>query len=233
MFPQTVVLTAFLLADPADLNQIGDHTYRVPAAVLTTRYDWNVADQLYLSYTLRDYTAQNVLRHYEKLLRMFPYSQLSRGASTLRVHAVSPTEPALFERSFDDPPRPDSIVEAAREFMSGDCGLYLDTRWDLWQFDADWQLLPSRVTLAGFAPAFDSGLEDHLRIELGIDELFLPQPQLPNHLFMARSNVRSLLHLVHELDRSFSAAERRLWTETGANFAEHLQSALAGSGVEA
>jgi hypothetical protein len=191
-----------------------------------------VADQLYLSYRLREYTAQSLLRHYEKLLRLFPYSRLSRGASTLRVNAVSPTEPALFERSFDDPPQPDSIVEAAREIMSADCGLYLETRWDLWQYDTDWQLLPSRVTIAGFAPGFESGLDDHIRIDLGIDALFLPEPALPNSLFMARSNVRSLLHLVHELDRNFTAAERRLWTETGENFAQHLQSALEESGIQ-
>ena len=38
--------------------------------------------------------------------------------------------------------------------------------------------------------------------------------------------------LVHEVDRTFVAADRRLWTETGGNFAQHLQSALEGSGVE-
>jgi hypothetical protein len=173
-----------------------------------------------------------VLRHYEKLLRQFPYSRLSRGASTLRVNAVSPLEPPLFERSFDDPPQPDAIITAAREFISEDCGVSLETRWDLWQFDTDWQLLPARITLAGFAPGFDSGIEDHLRVDFGVDSLFLPQPDLPNYLFMARSNVRSLLHLVHELDRSFVAAERRLWTESGENFAQQLQAALEDSGAQ-
>jgi hypothetical protein len=190
-----------------------------------------VADQLYLSYRIQDYTAQNTLRHFEKLLRLFPYSRLSRGASTLRVNAISPLEPPIFERSFDDPPQPDDVIAAAREFVSADCGVYFETRWDLWQFDTDWQLLPARVTLAGFAPEFDSGVGDHIRIDFGIDTLFLPQPDLPNHLFMARSNVRSLLHLVHEADRNFAAAERRLWTESGENFADHLQAALADSGA--
>jgi hypothetical protein len=190
-----------------------------------------VADQLYLSYKLRDHTAQNMLRHYEKLLRVFPYSRLSRGASTLRINAVSPLEPPLFERSFDDPPPMDDVLAGVKEFMAADCGLYFETRWDLWQYEADWQLSPSRVTLAGFAPGFETGAEDHLRVEFGVDTLFLPQPDLPNYLFMARSNVRSLLHLVHELDRNIAAAERRLWTESGENFAEHLQSALEQSGA--
>jgi hypothetical protein len=115
---------------------------------------------------------------------------------------------------------------AVREYACADCGLYVDTSWDLWQFERDWVVAPSRVTLAAFSSGFESGLDDHLRIEFGIDELFLPQPELPNALFMARSNVRSLLHLVHELDKAFNAQERRLWTETGENFAEKLQAAL-------
>lgn len=186
-----------------------------------------MSDQLYLSYTFHDNTAQNVVRMFEKLLRTFPYSRLSAGATTLRVNAVSYTEPPLFERSFDDPPDVEEILGAVREFASADCGLAVETRWDLWQYEADWQLAPARVTLAGFAPEYESGSDDHIRIELGRDALFVPDPDLPNGLFMARSNIRSLLHLVHELDRQFAAAERLLWTESGENFAERLRSALA------
>lgn len=186
-----------------------------------------MSDQLYLSYRLRDYTAQNVVRLFEKLLRTFPYSRLSGGASTLRVNAVAHIEPPVFERSFDDPPDIEAVLEGVREFASADSGLYFETRWDLWQYESDWKLSPARVTLAGFAPEFDSGADDHIRIEFGRDALFIPDPDLPNALFMARSNIRSLLHLVHELDRQFAVHDRRLWTETGGNFAERLQAALA------
>jgi hypothetical protein len=65
-----------------------------------------------------------------------------------------------------------------------------------------------------------------LRIDFGIDTHFLPQVDLPKHLFMARSNVRSLLHLVHELDRTLVAESRRLWTESGENFSDKLREAL-------
>jgi hypothetical protein len=43
---------------------------------------------------------------------------------------------------------------------------------------------------------------------------------------MARSNIRSLLHLVRELDGALNAESRKLWTESGENFAERLQAAL-------
>jgi hypothetical protein len=187
-----------------------------------------MADQLFLSYCLRGFAPQNMVRHYEKLLRVFPYSRLSRGTAVLRVHAVSAIEPPLFEQAFDEPPDIEAILAAIREYAAPDCGMFLDAHWDLWQYENDWKLAPSPVSLCCFAPGFESGTEDHLRVEFGIDTHFLPQPDLPKHLFMARSNVRSLLHLVHELDRSFSVESRRLWTESGENFADKLRESLDG-----
>jgi hypothetical protein len=140
-------------------------------------------------------------------------AKLSRGVTNLRVHAVSPQEPPLFETSFDDPPDTGKLIGAVREFACADCGIYTEGWWDLWQFERQWQVRPSRVTLAGFAPGFESGADDHMRIDFGIDEIFLPQPDVTDSLFMARSNVRSLLHLVHELDRNFNVLERRALEE--------------------
>ena len=188
-----------------------------------------MADQLYLTYRLRGFSPANMLRHYEKLLRAFPYSRLSSGASVLRVYAVSATEPVLFERSFDDPPDAAAILEAAKPFAAADCGILLDTRWDLWQFEKDWELMPARVTLSCFGPEYEDSDGGHLQIDFGIDTHFLPQRDLPNHLFMARSNIRSLLHLVGELDRTLTAETRRLWSESGENFAERVQAYIAGA----
>lgn len=188
-----------------------------------------MADQLYLSYRLRGFTAATMLRYYEKLLRSFPFSRLTTSASTLRVHAIAATEPPVYESGYDNPPDLDKVLAAAREFSGADTGAYLDTQWDIWQFNKEWKLTPSAVTLGCFAPAFESESEDHLRVEFGIDTHFLPQPDLPNHLLMTRSNIRSLLHLVHEMDRLFVAERRSLWTESGENFAERLQSALESS----
>lgn len=233
MLPQPLILAPPLFTEALYLYQICYHTFRLTAVSGDERYDRVVADALYLSYRLRGFTAANMLRHYEKLLRSFPFSQLSRSASTLRVHAIAATEPPVYESGYDNPPDLDKIVAATREFSREDTGVLLDTQWDLWQFDKDWKLTPTAVTLGCFAPAFESESEDHIRIDFGIDTHFLPQPDLPNHLFMTRSNVRSLLHLVHELDRLFVAERRSLWTESGDNFAERLQSALESSDVGA
>ena len=179
-----------------------------------------VADRLYLSYRLRGFTESNMVRHFERMLRAFPFSRLATTGLVVRVQAVSASEPSLYEQAFDKDTDLDSIVRALREYMSADCAAEVDGYWDLWQYDREWRLAPSGVTLVCLGPAFERESDDHLRIDLGIDTLFLPQPDLPNHMFMAQSNIRSLLHLVADLDGALSGERRRLWTESGENFAE-------------
>ncbi len=72
-----------------------------------------MADQLYLSYTLRKYSEENMLRHYEKLLKLFPFSRLARNASTFKVIPVYFTEPAgLFHRQ-------QRLMQLLREIFAG------------------------------------------------------------------------------------------------------------------
>src|SRR5215213_9288528 len=99
-----------------------------------------VADQLYLSYKLRGFSNMNMLRHWERLLRVFPFSKLAQSSNTLRVHAVSFTEPPLFEGSFVDPMNLDAVLAAAKEFTGSDCAAQLEGKWDLWQYASnDWK----------------------------------------------------------------------------------------------
>jgi hypothetical protein len=191
-----------------------------------------MADRLFLSYKLRGFTVNNMLRHYERLLRTFPESRLSGGTSVLRIHAVSDMEPVLFEKSYEDPPDIDAIIAAAREFVAADTALYFESHWDLWQYDREWKLLPSPVALACFGPEFERQESVDVEIDLVIDTHFLPQTDLPNSLFMARSNIRSVLQLAAELDRTLPAKSRKLWTESGENFADRLRGLLGGSEFE-
>jgi hypothetical protein len=185
-----------------------------------------VADQLYLSYKLRGFSNMNMLRHWERLLRKFPYSRLSKTGSTVYIRAVSYAEPALFEQGLPDPLDLDTVLQLAKEFTAADCAAELETKWDLWRFDGDWKLSPSRVTLTCFAAGFEDSDGDHLRVDFGSDSIFLPDPELPNALFMSQSNIKSLLHFVHEADTALTVENRRLWTESGENFAERLQATL-------
>ncbi len=193
-----------------------------------------------------------MLRNYEKLLRLFPFSLLAQQATTFKIMAVDPSEPVVAEIPYSPPVPIEAVLAVAKDFQNADASYRLETWWDLWQFDVDWKLAPARVALCCFGPEFNqspSGLdrapdaqpasviafpnpnEDAaigcaLEIEFGIDANFLPQPDLPDSPRMIESNIKSLLKLVHDLDDALPVETRRLWSESGENFAEKLHQAL-------
>ncbi|MGD0298784.1 MAG: hypothetical protein ABSE86_16895 [Bryobacteraceae bacterium] len=189
-----------------------------------------MADQLYLTYTLRNYSEENMLRYYEKLLKLFPFSRLAKNPSTFKVIPVDITEPAVLEIPMSAPVEIDQVLAAAKDFANPDSCYRLETWWDLWQFDADWKLTPSRAALVCFGPEFEREDESHLEIEFGIDAHFLPQPDIPGSLVTIQSNIKSLLKMVHDLDDALPVETRRLWSESGENFSEKLQQALQAAG---
>jgi hypothetical protein len=172
-------------------------------------------DRLYLSCWVRGFNDANMLRHFEKLLGLFPYSKLAARGPVLRIYALEHLEPPQLEREFLPGPEPREIVQAARDFAHDDCAFEVDATWDLWQFDGDWRLAPSAVTLACFAPAFDNDTGDQLRIDFGNDARFLPNPHLEGGPRMAQSNLKSLVTLVHEVERILDLDRRQLWSESG------------------
>jgi hypothetical protein len=189
-----------------------------------------MADQLYLSYTLRNYSQENMLRYYEKVLRLFPFSRLARNPSTFKIIPVDYTEPAVLEVPIPPPVAIDQVLAAAKDFENADSCYRLETWWDLWQFDAEWKLAPSRAAPVSFGLEFQHEDESHLEIEFGIDAHFLPQPDIPGSLVTIQSNIKSLLKLVHDLDDALPVETRRLWSESGENFSEKLQQALQAAG---
>ena len=186
-----------------------------------------MADQLYLSYWLHGFTEDSMLRHYEKMLRLFPYSRLARQGPVFRIIPIDFNEPAVFERAYGTQFEIPDVLEAAKEFQHADSCYLLEAAWDLWQFDADWHLAPSRATLCCFGPQFENEGGENLRVEFGLETLFLPQTGIPNNLRMAQSNIKSLLKLVHDLDDRLNPDRRLLASESGGSFPEKLQHALA------
>jgi hypothetical protein len=165
-----------------------------------------------------------MLRHMSTMLEKFPFSRLSPG-TVLRMHAVNETEPMVFERAFDEP-QPAELVASAKDFLHADAAVEVNAKWDLWQFEGEWKVAPARVSLWALGPAFEVDRKENLRIDFGIDSNFLPQPGAADGALPVQSNIRSLLHLVHELDNVLAVEKRQLWTESGENFAEKLQEAL-------
>src|SRR5947209_17339964 len=79
-----------------------------------------MADQLYLSLWLNGFTEHNMLRHYERLLKLFPFSRLAQAPSSFKVIAIEYSEPPLLERALEPPIAPDQVLAAAREFEHAD-----------------------------------------------------------------------------------------------------------------
>jgi hypothetical protein len=194
-----------------------------------------VTDQLSLSIWLDRHARANRLRHFQKLLRIFPFSQREQGQSTVSILAIDETEPPLLEKAMNGPINTADVEAVLADYKGEDIAYQVESWWDLWQFEDDWQLKPARVTLSCFGPAFDNGTEqqtgeqEDLRIDFGVDTYYLPNENAPGNARMVESNIKSLLRLVHELESELPVEKRRLETESGENFADRLQQALAAS----
>jgi hypothetical protein len=193
-----------------------------------------VTDQLYLSIWLERGSHAKRLKHFETLLRLFPFSQRPQGQTTVSVQAVDSTEPPLLERPMNGPIDVEDVLEILHDYTGDDVAQRVESFWDLWQFiDENWALAPARVALICQGPEFDNNTEDavqdqeQLRIEFGVDINYLPQPEIAGSARLTESNLRSLLRLVHELDSTLPVKKRRLETESGENFAERLQQVAA------
>jgi hypothetical protein len=197
-----------------------------------------VTDQLSLSIWLARGNQASRVKHFEKLLRIFPFSQRPQPQSTIAVQAIDTTEPPLLERPVNGPVEVSEIVEVLGDYAGDDITYRIESWWDLWQCDEDWSLRPAHVVLSCFGPDFESGSEwgdsrqEDLRIDFGVDSHYLPQADIAGSAKLIESNIKSLLRLVHELDAALPVEKRRLETESGENFADRLQRAVTGNRIQ-
>jgi hypothetical protein len=169
-----------------------------------------VSDRLYLSCWLEKFSALNMHQAY------------------LRVSAVDETEPALHEQVFNLVSEKGALVDVMRGWNATDSCFEVEGYWDLWQlYEEGWKLKPSRVHLFFYGPAFPSDLGEQIRMELGLETQYLPAlDESSEGLRLLQSNIRSLLQLSRDLEGRLKVKERRLWSESGANFAQRLQQSL-------
>jgi len=197
-----------------------------------------VTDQLSLSIWLERDSRTRRLKHFEKLLRTFPFSQRSQPQSTVSIQAIDLTEPPLLERPMNGPIDVSEVLAIFNDYSGDDIAYRLETWWDLWQYNEDWSLSPARIVMSCFEPEFDNGSEsgsgeqEDLRIDFGVDSHYLPQTEIAGGAKLIESNIKSLLRLVHELDAALPVEKRKLETESGENFADRLQRAAAGNRIQ-
>lgn len=197
----------------------------------------DVTDQLFLSLWLDQSGRMTRLKQFDKLLRLFPFSQREQPQSTVSILAVSETEPPLLERPMNGPFDLDEVQQILKEYAGNDIAYTIESWWDLWTYDGDWDVRPARVLLSCFGSDFDNGSEvesgeqEDLRIDFGVDTRFLPDPDLPGSPRMVESNIKSLLRLVNQVETSLPVKRRVLQTESGENFAERLQASMRVDGA--
>ena|SRR5271157_2904218 len=185
-----------------------------------------MGDPLYLSLWLGGFSPLALPVYFRKTLEVFPLSKLAPGG-ILRVYAVSFREVPVFEGFIDTEVDARAAADAVQELVHDDCCIQLETRWDLWLWNGDWSLQPSRVCIEIHAPLFEhdvlnpTGEAEHVWIDLGREELFLPQPK-SDQLRPVQSNIRSILHLASDLEDALAVERRLLWSESEDNFAERL-----------
>jgi hypothetical protein len=162
------------------------------------------------------------------LLRAFPFSQLSKSTTVLRIQPLTLGEPPVFERAYPPPLNVDELVEDFGEYFGDDSGATIETNWDLLQLSesAEWALSPTRVTLQCFGPSFEEGEEEQIRLDFGGDDLFVPGPDDNRQLKPIEQNLRSLIKLSNDLESEVQPQRRHLWSESGSNFADKLRQAL-------
>lgn len=167
------------------------------------------------------------------MLELFPFSRLALRGPVVRVYAVEHSEPPQFEREFppaaDIPESVREMIESFREFMHEDSLCEIDAAWDLWQYDGDWRLAPVTVTLICLGPDFDDATGDQLRIEFGPDSHFIPDPEIAASVQMTQSNLKSLVHLVHEIEKAIDLDRRLLWSESGDSPVDLIAQAVESS----
>ena len=177
-------------------------------------------------------------RYFEKMLSLIPFSQREQGQSTLTVQAVNVTEPPLLENPMNGPFNLSDVMDALRDYDGPDIAYRLESWWDLWVYNGeDWRIGPARIAIAAFGSHFDNGgslevaAQEDLRIDFGVDTAFLPDPTLQGSGKLIESNIKSLLHLVHEIEEALPVEKRLLETESGQNFAEKLTQSLGGQAL--
>jgi hypothetical protein len=184
-------------------------------------------DPLYLSVWLTGYSPLALTIYFQRILEVFPYSQLKVG-SVLRVYAVSFQEVPVFEGFIDTAMNAAEAADIVQEFVHDDCCIQLETKWDLYQWDGSWELKPSRVRIEVYGPRFERdalnplGEPEAVCIDLGPEDTFLPVPQ-SDQLRHVQSNIRSILHLADDLRGVLAVNHGVLWSETEDNFAERLR----------
>ena len=90
-----------------------------------------MADRVYLSIWLQDFTPENMLEHWRRAMEAFPASEIAPGVS-LAIYPFDWSETPVLERSFGGETDAGELATLSYEFLHDDYAYEAEIRWDLW-----------------------------------------------------------------------------------------------------
>jgi hypothetical protein len=192
-----------------------------------------MADQLYLNLWFPSFEPNQMMPRLLSVLKQFPFSASLPGVGYVAVHAISWTEPTLFEESFDFRTDPENAIERLTGFIHADHAYELEAAWDLWSpvqeadLDETWQLQPQTVRFIAHGLEFDEGAHQehgHIQVDFGLDVPFLHEESEFTADIAARvkANVHKLVTFTQAVEQNCGISGRVLWSESEENLAQKL-----------
>jgi hypothetical protein len=199
-----------------------------------------MAEQVYLSLWLRDFSEQNMLGYWAAALELFPHSTLAPGLQALAVFPLTWSEAPVLQHSFGDSMGAAEALQLAAEFLHDDYAYEAELNWDVWVTEVagrmdQWKREPQSVAVACMGPGFEGGIDaeqqGHLQLKLGLDSIFLPPGELAEEAKEGvaatcyKDNIGQLLQYLHRLEQKLPLVRRRLWSSSGENLADQIRAA--------
>lgn len=138
-----------------------------------------MANRVYITFWLRNYSEQTMLEQFERFLQTVPLSSAGPGFRRLIVRAIGPAETPLIEHDLSGiSAKPADIVALAREYVNADSAFEVEASWELWRWDANtgrWIRGPEPLLLTCQGEAYDDGAAaafGHFLVDAGLEHLY-------------------------------------------------------------
>ena len=192
-----------------------------------------MADRLYLNLWFPSFEPAEMLPRALAVLRQFPFSALQPGVRYFSVHAISWTEPLIFEETFDYRATPEQAIEVADGYVNGDHAYEFEALWDLWSpeigggLDTTWRLQQQPVKFLVHGIDFEDGLfkeDGHIQVDFGLDTPVLHEELDLDELSEARVklNVQKLVAFTAAVEKNCAISGRVLWSDSEENLVQKL-----------
>jgi hypothetical protein len=202
-----------------------------------------MSDRLFLNLWFPQFEEPDMVARSSSVARQFPFSPQRPGISFMAVHAVSYSEPMVFQQTFEVGADVDRVFLLASEFVHSDYAYEFEMYWDMWVPDEApesyegletmWRLEPQQVHMAVHGTDFEDHLYQeagHVQFELGLDSTFLAEDIALDIDGEQRikSNIAKLVEFTNAIEKNCGISGRVLWSESEEreNLAQKLISRL-------